>query len=68
MDSNLKQWDVVLADKVVQYDMDARPLFKRFHIPALNLDKLISSEEWKEKTYWQSSMQKMMLYWKSLIQ
>ena len=51
VDSSLKQWDVVLADKVVQYDMDARPLFKRFHIPALNLDRLSSSEEWKEKTY-----------------
>ncbi|WP_413682993.1 5'-methylthioadenosine/adenosylhomocysteine nucleosidase [Prochlorococcus sp. MIT 1011] len=51
VDSNLKQWDVVIADKVVQYDMDARPLFKRFYIPALKLDRLISSEEWKKKTY-----------------
>ncbi len=51
VDSKLKQWDVVLADKVVQYDMDARPLFKRFYIPALNLDRLTSSEEWKKKTY-----------------
>ena len=51
VDLNLKQWDVVVADKVIQYDMDARPLFKRFYIPALNLDRLSSSEEWWEKTF-----------------
>ena len=51
VDSKLKQWDIVIADQVVQYDMDARPLFKRFYIPALNIDKLSSSEEWKAKTY-----------------
>lgn len=50
-DSNLKQWDVVVADKVIQYDMDARPLFERFYIPALNIDRLSSCEEWKNKTY-----------------
>ena len=51
VDSSLKQWDVVVADKVVQYDMDARPFFERFYIPALNLDRLISSEKWTKKTY-----------------
>ena len=51
VDSNLKQWDVVVADKVVQYDMDARPLFKKFYIPALNLDRLSSSKTWTKKTY-----------------
>ena len=44
VDSSLKQWDVVVADEVIQYDMDARPLFKRFYIPALNVDKLSSNK------------------------
>ena len=35
-DPALNQWDVVLADAVVQHDMDARPLFPRFTLPALN--------------------------------
>lgn len=51
VDSNLKQWDIVIADKVVQYDMDASPLFERFYIPALNQDRLYPSEEWKNKTF-----------------
>ncbi len=51
VDSSLKQWDVVVADQVVQYDMDARPLFKRFYIPALNLDRISSPEEWKQNIY-----------------
>lgn len=51
VDSNLKQWDIVVADNVVQYDMDARPLFERFYIPALNKDRLYPSEEWKNKTF-----------------
>ena len=50
VDSSLKQWDIVIADKVVQYDMDARPLFERFYIPALNQDRLYPSEAWKNKT------------------
>ena len=36
-DSALSQWDVVLADAVVQHDMDARPLFPRFTLPAICL-------------------------------
>ena len=28
-------WDVVIADSIIQYDMDARPLFSKFEIPAL---------------------------------
>ena len=37
---NLKQWDIVLADSVIQHDMDARPLFKKFIIPSINKEKL----------------------------
>ena len=31
---NLKQWDVVIADRIYQHDFDARTLFDEFMIPA----------------------------------
>ncbi len=34
--SDLRQWDIVLPDKLCQYDMDARPIFEKFVIPPLN--------------------------------
>ena len=45
-DPALRQWDVVLADAVVQHDMDARPLFPRFTLPALNQDRLQPQPAW----------------------
>ena len=45
-DPSLRQWDVVLADAVVQHDMDARPLFPRFTLPALNQDRLQPQPAW----------------------
>ncbi len=42
----LSQWDVVLADAVVQHDMDARPLFPQFSLPALNQDRLQPQTAW----------------------
>ena len=45
-DPMLRQWDVVLADSVVQHDMDARPLFPRHTIPALKQDKLKPRQAW----------------------
>ena len=36
----VKQWDIVLADSIVQHDMDARPLFKKFEIPSLKKIKM----------------------------
>merc|ERR1711965_1196119 len=39
-DPALKQWDVVLANAVVQHDMDASPIFPRFTLPALNRAQL----------------------------
>ena len=45
-DPTLRQWDVVLADAVVQHDMDARPLFPRFTLPALNQDQLRPQPAW----------------------
>ena len=36
INSKLKQWDIVVAYELIQHDMDARPLFKKYEIPALN--------------------------------
>ena len=36
----LKQCDIVIPDHLIQYDMDARPIFKKFILPALNIDKI----------------------------
>ena len=40
------QWDVLLADAVVQHDMDASPLFPRFTLPPLNRDQLRPEPGW----------------------
>jgi adenosylhomocysteine nucleosidase len=45
-DPTLKQWDVVLANAVVQHDMDSRPLFPRFTLPALNRAQLNPDSSW----------------------
>lgn len=38
--STLNQWDIVIAESLFQHDMDARPIFKKFFIPGLNLSEL----------------------------
>ena len=45
-DPTLSQWDVVLADAMVQHDIDARPLFPQFTLPALNQDRLQPQPAW----------------------
>ena len=42
--ASLKQWDIVIANEVIQHDMDARPLFKKYYIPALGIDKIKSPQ------------------------
>ena len=41
---NLSQWDIVIANEVVQHDMDARPIFEKFVLPALKKGKLKSNQ------------------------
>jgi len=41
---NLKQWDIVIASKLIQHDMDARPLFDKYVIPSLN-EKIIKANK-----------------------
>ena len=32
---NSNQWDIIIAKELVQYDMDASPLYKKYEIPSL---------------------------------
>ena len=43
INSKLKQWDIIIPHKLIQHDMDARPLFKRYEIPALKTCLLYTS-------------------------
>ena len=36
VDMKLKPWDIILADSLIQHDMDARPIFDKYLVPALN--------------------------------
>ena len=46
IDSNLKQGDIVIASKLVQHDMDARPIFDQYVIPPLNQKILSADLKW----------------------
>ncbi len=45
---DLKQWDIVLPTELVQHDMDARPLFQKYVIPALKKEKIALMDQWVE--------------------
>ena len=38
--NTLRQWDIVIASKLIQYDIDARPFFEKFVIPAISKDHI----------------------------
>lgn len=42
VDNRVKVGDIVVADSLVQHDMDSRPLFPRFEIPLLGQDRFAS--------------------------
>lgn len=39
------QWDVVIPSELVQHDMDASPLFKKFEIPCLKTTQMLTNRE-----------------------
>ena len=43
LNKNINQWDIIVPNKVCQYDMDARPIFDKFVIPSLNKKYLNSN-------------------------
>jgi len=51
IDKRLKQWDVVLSDSVMQHDMDARPLFDKYVIPAINNKKIFPKSNLLENIF-----------------
>ena len=51
VDRNLKQWDIILADSVIQHDMDARPLFEKYVIPAINNEKIFPNRDLLNKVF-----------------
>ena len=51
VDPKLRQWDIVISDSVIQHDIDARPLFEKFVIPALNDKKIFSNPMILETVY-----------------
>ena len=40
----LKQWDIIIPYELIQHDMDARPLFKKYEIPALKTVRIKSNK------------------------
>ena len=40
----INQWDVIISESSLQHDMDARPLFDKYEIPAIK-KKLINSDK-----------------------
>ncbi len=58
VNSKLNQWDIVIPSGVIQHDMDARPLFERYVIPALNQKKLMPKRKlinWARKAIQQAT-------------
>ena len=57
VDKNLKQWDIILSDSVIQHDMDARPLFEKFVIPSINQKKIIPNNDLLESIFFELNRQ-----------
>jgi adenosylhomocysteine nucleosidase len=51
IDNQLKQWDVILANSLMQHDMDARPLFDKYVVPALKKNAIHPNRVLIEKIY-----------------
>ena len=43
-DPKLRQWDIIISSKVIQHDMDARPLFPKFVVPAIKSENLSANK------------------------
>ena len=51
IDKKLKQWDIVISESVMQHDMDARPIFDKFVIPAINNKKIFANKFIVDKVF-----------------
>ena len=61
--SELSQWDIVIPTELIQHDMDARPLFNRYVIPALKRERISSINPWVDwaRSTLQESIKKKLL-------
>ena len=51
VDLNLKQWDIVISEAVIQHDFDARPLYEKYVIPSLKQEKIYPRGEILDNFY-----------------
>ena len=51
VDEKLKQWDIVFAKELIQHDMDARPLYEKYVIPAFDEKKIVADTHLLKKIY-----------------
>lgn len=49
VNKKLNQWDVVISESLIHYDMDARPIFEKYIIPSLNKDRIFANKNILEK-------------------
>ncbi len=50
VNSKLKQWDIIVPYELIQHDMDARPLFNKYEIPALKTVRIKSNKSIRDWT------------------
>ncbi len=50
-DPFLKQWDVIISTKVIQHDMDARPMFPKFVVPAIKNEAIRANKHISDLIY-----------------
>ena len=43
--SNINQWDIIVAESLIQHDMDASPIYEKFVIPGLNIAEIKMDKE-----------------------
>ena len=43
--NKLKKWDIVVSECMMQHDMDARPIYDKFVIPALNTKRICPNKD-----------------------
>lgn len=48
---NLKQWDIIVADSVIQHDMDPRPFYDQYVVPSINKDIITTNPSLSESLF-----------------
>jgi len=51
VDKKLKQWDIVISESVIQHDIDARPLFEKYVIPAIKKKEIFTNKILLDKIF-----------------